>query len=410
MEKPLLILCIDRDNDLYEKAKIHGPLIGREKNLEAAVKLSLIDPEDTDGNSIFYAIKLFDKYKKEKTPVEIVTLTGHKKMGITADMEISKQLTRILKEIPAESCIFVSDGASDEVILPVIRSRINIEAVKVVVVKQAKELEKTYFVILEKLKDPYYAKILLGLPAILILLFSLSMEFGWGWNPVGILVGLLLMIKGFGIDEYVGNIIKEFRFSIEKVSWVAYLCALALLVLDIWVGQQAYFNAHALGLDGVNVFAYILKSVFSLLTWILILVILGKVMDALIEKKKFLITRYATYMIAVFIASLVMGVGADWVINLTPPYVSFGDLLFTIVYSMFIGYVSVKIIEMIRTESILNMKLDGREIITKDGSFLGKVVGVDGKKEILVIQTHLGRKFNLGFKNISSIEESILLK
>ena len=138
MVKPILVLCIDRDNDLYEKAKIHGPIIGREENLKAATKLALADPEEPDANTIFYAIKMYDQLVKDKRDVEVITLTGHKKVGYRSDNEISKQLNRILTEIPAESCIFISDGASDEVILPIIRSRMKIDAVKLLVMKQAK--------------------------------------------------------------------------------------------------------------------------------------------------------------------------------------------------------------------------------------------------------------------------------
>jgi len=45
MVKPILVLCIDRDNDLYEKTKIHGASDrGGEENLKAATKLALADP------------------------------------------------------------------------------------------------------------------------------------------------------------------------------------------------------------------------------------------------------------------------------------------------------------------------------------------------------------------------------
>ena len=36
-----LIICIDRDNDLGEKAKVETPIIGRENNLKAATALGL---------------------------------------------------------------------------------------------------------------------------------------------------------------------------------------------------------------------------------------------------------------------------------------------------------------------------------------------------------------------------------
>lgn len=82
MKRPILILCIDRDNDLFEKGRVNGPLIGRERNLEGALALSLADPEDPDSNAIYYAIKTFDGMKAEGENVEIATLTGDKKLRV----------------------------------------------------------------------------------------------------------------------------------------------------------------------------------------------------------------------------------------------------------------------------------------------------------------------------------------
>ena len=410
MGKPLLILCIDRDNDLWDKARIHGPLIGRDGNVKGATKLALADPEDTDSNTIFYAVRLYDSLKKENKEVEIVTLTGHKKLGVKADMEISKQLNRVLSEIPAESCIFVSDGASDEIILPVIRSRIAIDSVKLVVMKQAKELEKTYFVILEKLKDPYYARIVFGVPALIILLLSLSNYLGWGWQPVGIIIGLYLLIKGFGIEESIIGVLNEFRFSIERMSWLAYISAFSLLIISIWVAHQAYLEGLSLELDAGKMVAYVLKSLLFLIPWAFLLILAGKTVDAIIEHKRFLITRYALYSVAMLLSALVLSVGSQWVLNLEPPYVSFGDFLLSIGYILVIGYISIESIGYIRKRSILRMKLEGKEVISDTGSFLGKVLGVDGRKETLVIQSHLGRKFSLPFRTISSIEENVIVK
>lgn len=40
----VLVLCIDRDNDLGEKTGIAGPVMGRENNAEAAKKMMIVDP------------------------------------------------------------------------------------------------------------------------------------------------------------------------------------------------------------------------------------------------------------------------------------------------------------------------------------------------------------------------------
>jgi hypothetical protein len=40
--------------------------------------------------------------------------------------------------------------------------------------KQAEDIENTYFTVLEKLKEPHYARIVFGIPAILLLLFAIA--------------------------------------------------------------------------------------------------------------------------------------------------------------------------------------------------------------------------------------------
>jgi len=41
-----MVLCVDRDDDLGRKARLQGPIIGREENLKAATQLGLVDAED----------------------------------------------------------------------------------------------------------------------------------------------------------------------------------------------------------------------------------------------------------------------------------------------------------------------------------------------------------------------------
>ena len=59
----LVVISIDRDNDLGQKLGIKGPLIGRDKALKAAADLSLKDPEESDANAIFGTVKVFDELK-----------------------------------------------------------------------------------------------------------------------------------------------------------------------------------------------------------------------------------------------------------------------------------------------------------------------------------------------------------
>lgn len=406
-----LVLCIDRDNDLYLKAKVSGPIIGRKNNLNAATKMVLSDPEDVDANAMFYAIKLYDSLSKSKGKFEIVTITGHKSLGYKADRELSNQLDRVVRELGATSCILVSDGASDEEVIPIIKSRIKIDSNKIVYVKQAKELEKTYYVILEKLKDPYYAKIILGVPALLLLLFSVSSYYGVGWQPVGIVVGLyLLLFKGFGWEEKFLDFFGTLNFSFERVSWIANVSAILIVILSLIIANNAYNTAFNLGFFGEKLYAYVLGSIVSLLLLSALFVLLGKTLDAVQDKKTFTITRYSLYSVAVILLALILDVGSNWITNVRSPYVSFGDFFVVLLSSLVIAWVSTIVISFIRTNSLLSMKLEGKEVINTNGGFIGRIIGVDGSHGNIILQNVFGKRISMPFDSIFSVSEQVIVR
>jgi putative membrane protein len=84
----LLVICIDRDNDVGEKAGIVTPVVGRDACIEAAQRLALEDPEDADSNSIFAAIKTYEDLISKGYQVEVVTVAGVQDRGVQADEKI----------------------------------------------------------------------------------------------------------------------------------------------------------------------------------------------------------------------------------------------------------------------------------------------------------------------------------
>ena len=57
----LLVIAIDRDNDLGRKTGIRSPVLGREANVRASLELGLSDPEESDTNTMLAAIKTYDQ-------------------------------------------------------------------------------------------------------------------------------------------------------------------------------------------------------------------------------------------------------------------------------------------------------------------------------------------------------------
>ena len=132
-----IVLVIDRDNDLGRKAGINSPVIGRQSNLISAIKLAEVDPEDSDLNTIFGAIKLYDELKRKGEDVEIVTICGDEKVGVVSDEKIAEQLDFIKEKLKAKSVVVVTDGSEDEFVLPIISSRLRIDGVNRIIVKQS---------------------------------------------------------------------------------------------------------------------------------------------------------------------------------------------------------------------------------------------------------------------------------
>ena len=91
----ILVLTVDRDNDLGNKTSIRGPVIGRRQVLTAALKLGIADPEESDTNAILGALRQHDTLKEansEEDEVEVAILTGDEKVGMRSDRAIAAQL------------------------------------------------------------------------------------------------------------------------------------------------------------------------------------------------------------------------------------------------------------------------------------------------------------------------------
>jgi len=411
VKKGRLVLCIDRDNDLFEKAKVSGPIVGREANLNAAIKLALADPTDTDSNTIFRAVNIYDTLSSD-VGVQIATLTGSSSLGYQADKEITSQLERVLAEFPADSCIFVSDGASDDQMMPVIRSRLKIDSVEIVVMKQAKELEKTYFVILEKLKEPHYARLIFGAPALVLILFALSRYLGWGIEVVAGILAIYLGAKAFGIEEKVLRAASAFKFSVDKISSIVYLFFIIMVFVSIWAASQRYSEAVAAGLSEVKTAALIVKTLANLLAISFIILFAGKMIDILNdrEQRKIELPKYGLYAITTVIMWFVLSVAGDWVLNTTPPFVSFSDFLVAIVMSMIFASLAIWAMKAIKTDIVARIKLENKEIFSENGAYLGKVLGVDPRESAILYRSPLGQKLSVQFEDVSSVGERVMVK
>jgi putative membrane protein len=208
----LLVICIDRDNDVGDKAGIITPVVGRDACIEAAQRLALEDPEDADSNSIFAAIKTYEDLISKGYQVEVVTVAGVKNRGVQADEKILAETRKVLEKFSANGAVIVSDGEDDESVIPVIQNVLPVVSVQRVVMKVSRSVEYSYAVFGKYLKmlayDSKYSKFFLGVPGILLLIGGVATVFGYTAEIFAVLVSILggaFLIRAFDIDRVWSN-------------------------------------------------------------------------------------------------------------------------------------------------------------------------------------------------------------
>jgi putative membrane protein len=208
----LLVICIDRDNDVGEKAGIITPVIGRDACIEAAQRLALEDPEDADSNSIFAAIKTYEDLISKGYKAEVITVAGVKSKGVQADEKILEETKKALEKFSANGAVIVSDGEDDESVVPVIQNILPVVSVQRVVMKVSRSVEYSYAVFGKYLKmlayDAKYSKFFLGVPGILLLIGGVATVVGYTTEITAVLASILggaFLIRAFDIDKVWSN-------------------------------------------------------------------------------------------------------------------------------------------------------------------------------------------------------------
>ncbi len=344
-----LILCVDRDNDLGEKARIKTPIVGREFVLNAGISLLLADPEDSDGNSLFQAVKEYDELKKKGEDVEIAAIAGDKNVGGVSDLIISEQLDTVLKATNPDNAIFISDGAEDEFILPIILSRIKIRMVKRVVVRQEKNIESLYYIIIRALKEEKFLKKVLAPLGVAFLVLGLSMllifilrivYFGLGsldpatagFISVTTAIGVYFLVKAYSVGKRLSKAWErlEEQFMNTRITVFSGLIGISIIIYGIYIGFQAAFTQTI-------VYEAILYLLYKFVPFFIIGIIvydIGRIMESLRifkeeEKKKYLLRYAFSALFSVSFAVAIMGLLT--LIGLGVFKIQFGN---TIIYAL----------------------------------------------------------------------------
>jgi putative membrane protein len=269
-----LVLSVDRDDDIGWKAKVESPVIGRAACLNAAITLALADPEDSDLNAIFQAIKIYDELIAKGEEAVVAVVAGNHLHMIEGDRRIATSIDQVTKETNPTSCILVSDGAEDEYVIPIIQSRLPVSSIRRVIVNQMPNLEGTYYILKKFLDDPKISRMVFVPLGLAMLLYASAFLLGYPGTATIIVIGVIgmyMLYKGFGFDEIFHSIIDALRISLSRgrFSFITYTITILLGVIGFTMGFISVLKYYSS--DGsLGVLLYLMTFIYGAIVWFIV--------------------------------------------------------------------------------------------------------------------------------------------
>ena len=233
-----LVVCIDRMGDLVRGTE--PPVVGRDAVESLVVDIGVEDPEDSQVNCLLEALRVGRDLEAGGDEALVAVLAGTDDT-IGADRAIARQVEGLIDDYEPESAVVVVDSAKDERLVPIVESRLTVDAVDRVVVRQARDIESTYYLLKQFLADEELRKtVLVPLGVALIaypVLWSVTSP-GVATGAIIAVVGLFVLYKGLGVDAYLAALPGQIQGALYsgQVALVTYVVAVGLSLVGVFAG------------------------------------------------------------------------------------------------------------------------------------------------------------------------------
>ncbi len=354
---------MDRDNDVGEKAGVETPIVGKTAVEDAAKKFALADPEDSDVNALFAALKIYEDLKERTAQqeeseegAEIALIAGDRDIGVKSDTKIASQLDEVLARTGAKRAIIVTDGSEDEEILPIVQSRMRIDAVRRVIVRQSEPLESGFYMLKRLFEEEKFSRSFLTPLGLAMLAISISLILGQPSLSIGLILGILgiyALLKGIGLGGVLADFIAAMRSSLYtgKISFVTDICALVLALAGAFQGTLSALSLlpeiHTESFSGsiLVATAFVRASIW----WFIcaaVAIVVGKMMNMVIEGER--IVRQWAILFSIVASGLILYGGSECImaisgINGGNAWEGYQILFFSILGAVFLSFIGVRI-------------------------------------------------------------------
>ena len=214
------------------------PVVGTDAVERLVRTVGVDDPEDSGVNCLLEGLRVARDLDDEVV-LAVLAGTGERVGGERA---IARQVDQLVAEYDPETAVVVVDSAEDERLVPIVESRVPVDAVDRVVVRQARDIESTYYLLKQFLADEQLRKtvlvplgaVMLAFPALLAVFDSVTVASG----AIAAVVGLFLIYKGLSVDRLLATLSGDVRDALYagKVSLVTYVVAVGLALVGVFLG------------------------------------------------------------------------------------------------------------------------------------------------------------------------------
>ena len=269
-----LVVCLTRGALVTEP-----PVVGSAAVEQLVSTVGVADPEDSRVNCILEGLRVATEL--EDATVAVLARTDQ----VGGDRDVARQLDELVAENAFDSAVVVVDSAEDERLLPVVESRLPVDAVDRVVVRQARDIESTYYLLKQFLGDEQLRKsvlvplglTLLAFPALLALSESLTVALG----AITAVFGLLVLYKALRIDAAVAGFSRDVREALYggQVSLVTYVVAGGLVLVGGFLGVLGTSSLEGEGVADPLLLVQLLHDALPWVTAAALIASTGRLLD-----------------------------------------------------------------------------------------------------------------------------------
>ena len=239
-----LVLCVDRSNEIGRKAGIDTPVVGWEAVRSLVTDVGIADPEDAGVNSLLETLRVARGLQDEGEEAVVALVSGTDGSAAGSDRGVAAGLDELLETHDPSSAIIVVDSAADERAVPIVESRLPVDSVDRVVVRQARDIESTYYLLKQFMGDEELREtVLVPLGIALVVLPVLLVQFSTGvaLAVLTALLGAALLYYGVGADAWVASMPERAREALYsgQVSVVTYVVGAGLALVGVFLGGFA---------------------------------------------------------------------------------------------------------------------------------------------------------------------------